>query len=126
MTAEVNEFCKAKSFSKTAKPFTTPDVKEIPLERVFQKKIKDYLSTIPGCCVWKVNQGAYSSSGIPDIHCVINGKFFAFEVKRPWIGKETKLQREMVEKINNAGGRAEFVSFVYEVKEVLESEGVVC
>lgn len=102
-----------------------PDVSKIPLEKVFQKKIKEYLEKIPGCCVWKVNQGTYCKSGIPDIHCIINGRFFAFEVKRPWIGRETELQKEMVKNINAAGGCAAFVCFVYEVRAILEREGVI-
>lgn len=98
------------------------NVKDIPLEKYFQKKIMDYLKTLPNCFFWKAQAGAYSKSGIPDICCVYKGRFYAFEVKRPWIGKLSDLQKNALYKINKSGGKASVVSFVEEVESIMRGE----
>ena len=58
-------------------------------------------------------------SGIPDINAVICGEFWAFEVKRPFLGVVSPLQRQMMDNINAAGGHAAVVSYVEEVEQLL-------
>lgn len=96
-----------------------PVTKKIPLESFFQKKIINYLSTLPDCFFWKAQAGAYSQSGIPDICCIYRGQFYGFEVKRPWIGRLSKLQQQTIRKINDVGGRAYIVTFVEDVESII-------
>lgn len=94
--------------------------KNIPPEAKYQKDIMDYLSGLGyQCCVWKVHEGGYMKRGIPDINAIICGEFWAFEVKRPFLGDMSELQRQMIDKINAAGGHAVVVSYVDEVKHLL-------
>lgn len=93
--------------------------KEIPLEKYFKQKIIKYLKTVKGCVYWSATQGNFSTSGIPDICCIYKGRFYGFEIKRPWVGKVSKLQEETIKKINEAGAYAGVVSFLFEVKEIL-------
>lgn len=95
------------------------DTKDIPLESFFQRKIINYLSTLPDCFFWKAQAGAYSKSGVPDVCCIYRGRFYGFEVKRPWVGRLSKLQQQAIRKINDAGGRAYVVSFVEEVEKIM-------
>lgn len=93
----------------------------LPEEKKYQGKIIRYIrKTYPGAFIWKATQGEYSTGGIPDICAVIFGKFFAFEVKRPYYGKESKLQAVARKQINAAGGTAAVVSYVSEVAEIIE------
>ena len=55
------------------------------------------------------------------ICCVIDGRFFGFEVKRPGIGKLTKLQEQTIRQINAAGGGfAAVVSTPADAKQIVE------
>ena len=92
----------------------------IPKEKYFQDKIIEYLKGLYHCAAWKAQSGIFSTGGIPDVCCVYKGRFYGFEVKRPFIGVISPLQTEMAEKINNAGGKVEFVSWVDDVKKALE------
>ena len=92
----------------------------IPKEKYFQDKIIDYLKGLYLSAVWKAQAGFYSTGGIPDVCCVYKGQFYGFEVKRPFIGEISPLQREMAERIIAAGGRVEFVSWVADVKKVID------
>ena len=97
----------------------------IPKEKLFQTKIINYLKDIENGFVWKEQSGyGYQISGLPDVCCIIGGRFYGFEVKRPFIGKVSPIQRERMEEIRKAGGVAEVVSYVDEVKVILEREGV--
>lgn len=97
----------------------------VPKEKFFQAKIINFLKRLEDCFVWKEQAGyGYQISGLPDVCCIIGGRFFGFEVKRPFIGKVSPIQRERMEEIRKAGGVAEVVSYVDEVKAILESEGV--
>ena len=80
------------------------------LESDFKKKVKKDLKKIPKCWFF-INESALSIRGLPDIVGVINGRFFALELKRS--GKElshprTVLQNYVKEKIESCGGIAEF------------------
>ena len=59
----------------------------IPPERYYQKKIIEALRReYPDAYVVKVSQGAYSIGGIPDIMCVVGGRYFErFPACRSWL-----------------------------------------
>ena len=87
-------------------------------ESFYQAKIIRWLKgAYPGAFVWKAAAGPYSRGGIPDICAIIDGRFFGFEVKRPGIGKLTKLQEQTIRQINAAGGFAAVVSTPADAKQ---------
>ena len=81
--------------------------------------IKEYLKTVSNCFYWKEHGGEYGQAGIPDIICCLSGKFIAFEVKTDK-GKTTVLQEITLRKIRRAGGYAEVVRSVSDVKTIIE------
>lgn len=96
--------------------------KKIKLETYFQEKVKDGLkSQFPDAYVAKIAQGAYSQGGIPDILCILDGHYFGFEIKRPVLGKVTKLQSATISKIRAAGGTAEVVIWPEEAVKIINS-----
>ena len=78
------------------------------------------LKTVPRCFAWKEHGGIYSTAGLPDIICCIDGRFAAFEVKTP-TGRLTKLQSSTLAKIQEAKGIACKVTSVEEVKAIVET-----
>ena len=62
----------------------------------------------------------YSQGGIPDICAIINGHFFGFEVKRPELGRLSKIQEQAIKKINAAGGTAAVVSYPADCQRIIE------
>ena len=90
------------------------------LERDIVNKIMGYIKTVPGCFAWKQHGGQFGTAGLPDIIACINGRFVAFEVKRPG-GRLTKLQETMLQRIKNAKGEAFKVTSIDEVKEILKN-----
>lgn len=87
-------------------------------EKAIEKRIKEYLKTIDGLFYWKVFSGMYCTAGIPDIVICYKGQFIALEVKTP-DGKPTVLQDETIKKIREAGGVAEVVRSVEEVRKII-------
>jgi len=81
--------------------------------------IKAHLKTIPNCYSYKNHGGQFGQAGLPDLVCCIGGRFIAFEVKTD-IGKLTPLQAVALRKIKEAGGTAEVVRSLDEVKAVIE------
>lgn len=81
--------------------------------------IKEYLKTINNCFYWKEHGSQFGQAGIPDIICCLKGKFIAFEVKTEK-GKTTILQEVTIRKIRIAGGYAEVVRSVEDVKAIIE------
>ena len=62
-------------------------------ESFYQAKIIRWLKgQYPDAFVWKAQAGPYCRQGIPDICAIINGHFFGFEVKRPEVGRLSKIQ----------------------------------
>ncbi len=95
--------------------------KHIPAEKYFQKKIMDALKEeYPDAYVVKISQGAYSIAGIPDIMCIVRGRYFGFEVKRPVFGEVSSLQELAIRKINSAGGTAAIVTYPEEAVSVIK------
>ena len=82
--------------------------------------IKWLRETYPRAFVWKAAAGPYCRQGIPDICAIIDGHFFGFEVKRPGIGKLTKLQEQTIKQINAAGGFAAVVSTPADAKQTID------
>lgn len=82
--------------------------------------ILKHLKTVPDCFAWKEHGGMYGTAGIPDIIACIGGRFVAFEVKTA-SGKLTKLQGIMIQRINDAKGKAYKVMSVEEVKKILKN-----
>lgn len=96
---------------------------KMPKESYFQKKILDWIKdNAPNAIAWKEAAGPYSRQGIPDITCIINGRYYGFEVKRPFIGVLSKIQEQTIKQIRRAGGRAEVVTSEKEVAEILLPE----
>lgn len=94
----------------------------LPHESYYQTKILQWLNKQPGVFAWKAAAGPYSRQGIPDICCVRYGRYYGFEVKRPLIGKPSKLQLKTIDQIRAAGGVAEIVTCQREVEVVFLRE----
>ena len=94
----------------------------IPEESYYQTKIMEWLrEEYPTAFVWKAAAGPYSQGGIPDVCAVIDGKYYGFEVKRPYLGVISQLQKQTIKKIIAAGGVAAVVTFVEDVEAVIQS-----
>ena len=95
----------------------------LPLEQHYQTEVIVFIrENYPGAFVWKAAAGPYSRQGIPDVCAIIGGHFFGFEIKRPFIGKATKIQLETIEAIKRAGGTAAVVSFWNQAKEIIDGQ----
>lgn len=97
--------------------------KNTPLEKYYQTKIIDYLKKqYPHAVVWKEGQGIYSSlKGLPDVHMLLNGKTYMFEVKRPFVGVLSQIQINTIKKLKRAGAYVFVVSYVSEVITALKN-----
>ena len=94
----------------------------IPEESYYPTKIMEWLrEEYPTAFVWKAAAGPYSQGGIPDVCAVIDGKYYGFEVKRPYLGVTSQLQKQTIKKIIAAGGVAAVVTFVEDVEAVIQS-----
>lgn len=93
----------------------------LPKESYYQRKIIEFIKKeYPAAFVWKAAAGAYSQQGIPDVCAVICGRYFGFEVKRPFFGTASKMQIQTIDKIREAGGIAAVVCFPEEVQRIVE------
>lgn len=105
----------------SVKAFETIMHNTLPFEGYFQTEVMGFIrDTYPGAFVWKAAAGPYSRQGIPDVCAIINGHFFGFEIKRPYIGRVTKLQEKTMDQIRAAGGTAAVVSTWLQAKEEIE------
>lgn len=96
----------------------------LPKEAYYQDKIiKHIRNIIPSAFVWKAAAGPYTRQGIPDVCAVINGRYYGFEVKRPFVGRLSPIQEQTIKRIEKAGGRAYVVTYPAEVTEILKAEG---
>ena len=90
-------------------------------ESYYQARIIRWLKDqYPSAFVWKAAAGPYSQGGIPDICAIIDGHFFGFEVKRPEVGRLSRLQEETISEIKKAGGKVAVVSFPADVQRIIE------
>lgn len=94
--------------------------REIPKEKYFQDKIiKGVKKSYPAAFVRKMTLGPYSQGGFPDVLVIMEGHYFGFEVKRPIVGSLSALQGDTRDKIREAGGTAEVISYPEEAIEVI-------
>lgn len=87
------------------------------LEKHVKDKIKAYLKSIDDCWFYMPVQNGMGVVGIPDIICVIDGRFVGIECKAP--GKEknvTANQQAVLNAIISAGGLGFVASDVETVK----------
>lgn len=97
--------------------------KNLPKESYYQDKIiKHIKELLPSAFVWKAAAGPYSRQGIPDVCAIVNGRFYGFEVKRPFIGVLSKIQERTIKQIQEAGGKAYVVTYTAEVTRILQKE----
>lgn len=71
-------------------------------EKNFEIRVKRYLDKNHAWYV-KFFANAYTSSGIPDILCCLNGRFLGVEIKQEK-GKPSELQEFHLQKINKCKG----------------------
>lgn len=117
-------------YLKTAEGIRCRTVKEaekyisdhLPKEPVFQRRIMDAIrAAYPSAFVWKASAGPYGRAGIPDVCAIIGGRFYGFEVKRPFLGVPSKLQLQTIERIRKAGGQAHIVSWPADAIKILRA-----
>lgn len=101
--------------------------KNVPLESEFQDRIIKYLEeTFPDAAVWKQSNGIYSSmNGLPDVAMLYRGQYYAFEVKRPFLGKVSAIQRITIRKLKKAGGKVYVAIYVSDVKRIIKALGLI-
>lgn len=89
-------------------------------ESAIKKDINKYLDLVPDLFHFPVINNGYGKGGVPDRVICYKGLFVAIEVKVP--GKTaTVRQRTRIAEIINAGGRAEVVWSVENVREIIDS-----
>lgn len=114
------ESLKAAKGFKTSKEAEQFLISHLPKESYYQSRIINYLKEhYPDAFVWKAAAGPYSRQGIPDVCAIIGGRFYGFEVKRPYIGVLTKIQEQTMERIRAAGGTAEVVCLPEDVGRIV-------
>lgn len=99
--------------------------RRVPKEAKIQSSIMAFLRSsevAENGFFWKDAAGPYQQQGIPDIIGVYRGRFFAFEVKRPLLGRTTPLQEKARIRINQSGGYAYIVTSAAEVRAILGFE----
>jgi len=89
-----------------------------PLEKMIQHHITVWLRQ-QGYHIDVITKGMYGNNGIADIICCIDGRYIAFEVKRPG-KKPTPIQQSWAQKVKKAGGEYYTVHSLDEVKELFE------
>lgn len=95
----------------------------LPKESYYQERIIRHIKEIlPSSFIWKAAAGPYSRQGIPDVCAVVNGRYYGFEVKRPFIGVLSKIQERTIMQIRAAGGKAYVVTYPAEVTKILQGE----
>lgn len=121
---EVSAYLRKEKGLKTTAEIRKYLFRELPDEGYYQTKIIKYLKNkYPLSFVWKAAAGPYSRQGIPDINAVIDGKFYGFEVKRPFIGRATELQLQTIKRIKKAGGAAGIVTYISDVEKIIKEDG---
>lgn len=86
-------------------------------ERTLQNKVLRLLESLENCYVFKVVQA--NRAGVPDVIACLNGEFFAFELKRDYKEKTSKVQNFHLAKIEKAGGKAFVIRDLGELKNIL-------
>ena len=87
-----------------------------PSEAALQARILKHLNDLPRC--WAVKYPGVLRRGVPDVLVCYRGRFAALEIKRPG-QSPIKLQRAVMKQIQDAGGTAEVVTSVGDVRSVV-------
>lgn len=87
-------------------------------EQQFQKKVQEYIKSIGGY-VRKINNA--NMTGTPDLIACIQSLFFAFECKKEE-EPGTALQQYNIRLIREAGGSADVVWTLDQVKEIIKQK----
>lgn len=93
---------------------------QIPLERTITDEILRYLRGQGECWCFKVAGSGSQMRGVPDIVGCWHGRFLALEVKRPKVGRLSKMQTYVIGQIAGAGGMVAVVRSVDDVKTLLK------
>lgn len=124
--AELVSFLKTMDFAHNATEAEVWIRAQLPSEQRFQSRIMNHLrhlretGKISATSIWwKNTSGAYARGGLPDIFAIIDGRFYAFEVKRPFVGVLSALQTKSIKEINEAGGIAGVVIHPQDVDELI-------
>ena len=113
---------------QTGHPLTAAQAEKLlrdtlPKESYFQSAILRWLrENYPAAFIWKVQTGPYARQGVPDICAGIDGRFFGFLVKRPYVGRLSKIQQTTMEAIEKAGGRAGVVTWPDDARKLIENK----
>lgn len=92
----------------------------LPKESYFQSIIRRWLKEhYPAAFIWKVQTGPYARQGVPDICAIIDGRFYGLEVKRPYVGRLSRIQQATIEAIEKAGGRAGVVTWPEDAERII-------
>lgn len=93
------------------------------LESAFQKKVLNYLKYKVGGHWINIHGSSYQTSGEPDVVGCYQGKFYAFELKRPdGKGVVSARQRLKLSKIMQEGGVAMVVDNMKQLEELFGQE----
>lgn len=92
--------------------FERPKIKMTRRESSVVRTIQRYL-TQRG--VWYTKTTGVAQAGVPDLLCCVEGRFWAFEVKRPG-EKARPMQEHVMAKIRAAGGNVAVVTSVDDVR----------
>ena len=60
-------------------------------------------------------------NGLPDVAMLYRGQYYAFEVKRPFVGKVTAIQRITIRRLKKAGGKVYVVIYVSDVEKIIRA-----
>lgn len=94
-------------------------------EKAVENQIKRWIKSLGGWFI-KIQGGCNNpSTGVPDILACIDGHFIAIEVKRPYGGIVTEIQKQQIAAINRAGGVALVATSVDEVEFELTRNGII-
>lgn len=104
---------------------------QLPKESAFQAKIIKALKGWAAAgaidshaLIWKQSAGVYNRNGLPDVMMVLQGRLFAFEVKRPYLGKTTALQQKTIRQLNQAGAVAEIICYPSQAMNAIRRAGL--
>ena len=88
-------------------------------ERALVKRIGRELDRLDRCWWMNVHGGPFQRSGVPDIVGVIDGRFFAIEVKAD-DGRLTRLQEATIQDIERSGGLAIVARSVADINKIIQ------
>lgn len=94
----------------------------LPSEAYYQNKALAYLRSLPGVYAWKLQGGPFMQGGLPDVIAIVKGRFYGFEIKRPYFGRLSVLQKRTHEALRAAGAIVAVVSYVSEIEKLLQED----